>query len=197
MEGDPAWLKQGPGAVLHAIVDEVVEAYSPVLTGVGNDISEVEETVFSATNENPTQRIYDLKREVLELYKAVNPLVDVLTKLSSLHHPVLNHELHRYFRDTHDDVHRIVDQVLADRELLNGALEANLTQVSVRQNEDMRKISAWVAMAAVPTLIAGIYGMNFDHMPELRSKYGYYVVLGVIAGIMLLLYRNFKKSGWL
>ena len=110
---------------------------------------------------------------------------------------VLNDELHRYFRDTHDDLHRVVDQVTSDRELLNGALEANLTQVSVRQNEDMRKISAWVAIAAVPTLIAGIYGMNFKEMPELQSKYGYYVVLGVIASIMLFLYRTFKKSGWL
>ncbi len=197
MEADPKWLAQGPGAVMHAIVDEVVEAYSPVLLGIDNDISEVEETVFSETRDSPTQRIYDLKREVLELFKAVNPLVDVLTKLSTLHHPVLNDELHRYFRDTHDDLHRVVDQVTADRELLNGALEANLTQVSVRQNEDMRKISAWVAIAAVPTLIAGIYGMNFEEMPELKSKYGYYIVLTAIASIMLFLYRNFKKSGWL
>ena len=197
MEAKPEWLAQGPGAVMHAIVDEVVEAYSPVLLGIDNDITEVEETVFSDTRLSPTQRIYDLKREVLELFKAVNPLVDVLTKLSTLQHPVLNDELHRYFRDTHDDLHRVVDQVSSDRELLNGALEANLTQVSVRQNEDMRKISAYVAMAAVPTLIAGIYGMNFKEMPELQSKYGYYVVLGVIAVIVLVLYRTFKKSGWL
>ena len=197
MEADPEWLAQGPGAVMHAIIDEVVEAYSPVLLGIDNDITEVEETVFSDTRDSPTQRIYDLKREVLELFKALNPLVDVLTKLSTLQHPVLNDELHRYFRGTHDDLHRVVDQVTSDRELLNGALEANLTQVSVRQNEDMRKISAWVAIAAVPTLIAGIYGMNFKEMPELQSKYGYYVVLGVIASIMLFLYRTFKKSGWL
>lgn len=197
MEADPDHLSEGPGAVLHAIVDEVVEAYAPVLIGISNDITEVEETVFSDTRDSPTQRIYDLKREVLELYKVVNPLVDVLNKLSSMKHPVLNDELRRYFSDTHDDVQRIVDQVVVDRELLNGALEANLTQVSVRQNEDMRKISAWVAIAAVPTLIAGIYGMNFEEMPELQTKYGYYVVIAVIASIMFGLYRNFKRSGWL
>jgi magnesium transporter len=94
-------------------------------------------------------------------------------------------------------VRHVVDQVMTDRELLTGALEANLTQVSVRQNEDMRKISAWVAILAVPTMIAGIYGMNFEEMPELGTRFGYYVVLGVIAVVCLVLYRSFKKAGWL
>ena len=91
----------------------------------------------------------------------------------------------------------VVDQVVNDRELLTGALEANLTQVSVRQNEDMRKISAWVAIGGVPTAVAGIYGMNFEHMPELGTRYGYYVVLGLLAAICFALYRVFKRSGWL
>jgi magnesium transporter len=197
MEAKPEWLSQGPGAVLHAIIDEVVEAYAPVQTGIADDIDEVEVTVFSSSRTSPTQRIYDLKREVLEFGKAAVPLADVLGKLKVLEHPVLNAELRRYFADTNDDVRHVVDQIAADRELLTAALEANLTQVSVRQNEDMRKISAWVAILAVPTMIAGIYGMNFDHMPELRSRYGYYVVLTVIVGSCLLLYRTFKKSGWL
>ena len=114
-----------------------------------------------------------------------------------LRHPVLNDELRRYFADTNDDVRHVVDQVQTDRELLTGALEANLTQVSVRQNEDMRKISAWVAILAVPTMIAGLYGMNFEHMPELGTRYGYYVVLGVIVAACLILHRIFKRSGWL
>jgi magnesium transporter len=197
MEAEPEWLTQGPGAVLHAITDEVVEAYGPVLAGIGDDIEEVEEVVFSTSRENPTQRIYELKREVLELSRATNPLVDVLGRLRNLHHPVLNDELHRYFADTGDDLAHIVDQVTTDRELLTGALEANLTQVSVRQNEDMRKISAWVAIGGVPTAVAGIYGMNFEHMPELGTRYGYYVVLGVLAVICFTLYRVFKRSGWL
>jgi magnesium transporter len=197
MEADPNWLSQGPGAVMHAIVDEVVEAYVPVLTGIADDIDEVETTVFSASRDSPTQRIYDLKREVLELGKAALPLADAVAKMKSLDHPVLNDELRRYFADTNDDVRHVVDQVMTDRELLNGALEANLTQVSVRQNEDMRKISAWVAILAVPTMIAGIYGMNFERMPELETRYGYYVVLGLIVVVCLVLYRAFKKAGWL
>ena len=197
MEADPNWLTQGPGAVMHAIVDEVVEAYVPVLTGISDDIDEVEETVFSATRDSPTQRIYELKREVLEFGRAAVPLADAVNKLSTLQHPVLNQELRRYFADTNDDVRHVVDQVMTDRELLNGALEANLTQVSVRQNEDMRKISAWVAILAVPTMIAGIYGMNFEQMPELGTRYGYYVVLGLIVVVCVMLHRVFKRSGWL
>jgi magnesium transporter len=197
MEADPSWLSQGPGAVMHAIVDEVVEAYTPVLAGISDDIDEVEEVVFSTSRQSPTQRIYELKREVLEFGRAAVPLAETLARLSSLDHPVLNDELRRYFADANDDVRRVVDQITTDRELLTGALEANLTQVSVRQNEDMRKISAWVAILAVPTMIAGVYGMNFRHMPELDTRYGYYVVLGVITAVCLVLYRIFKKSGWL
>ena len=197
MEAKPDWLAQGPGAVMHAIVDEVVDAYAPVLHGISDDIDEVEETVFSSSRESPTQRIYELKREVLEFGRAAVPLGDAVAKLSTLEHPVLNDELRRYFADTNDDVRHVVDQVLTDRELLNGALEANLTQVSVRQNEDMRKISAWVAILAVPTMIAGIYGMNFEEMPELGTRFGYYVVLGVIVVVCAVLHRIFKRSGWL
>ena len=197
MEADPNWLAQGPGAIMHAIIDEVVEAYVPVLHGISDDIDEVEETVFSANRDSPTQRIYELKREVLEFGRAAVPLADALGKLKVLEHPVLNDELRRYFADTNDDVRHVVDQVMTDRELLNGALEANLTQVSVRQNEDMRKISAWVAILAVPTMIAGIYGMNFEEMPELGTRYGYYVVLGLIVVVCIALHRVFKRSGWL
>jgi len=197
MEADPHWLKQGPGAVVHAIVDTVVEAYIPVLAGIGDDIDEVEEVVFSPIRDSPTQRIYDLKREVLEFSKAAVPLADVLGKLKNLDHPVFNDELRRYFADTNDDVRHVVDQLVTDRELLTSALEANLTQVSVRQNEDMRKISAWVAILAVPTMIAAIYGMNFEEMPELNYKYGYYIVLSLILASCVVLHRIFKRSGWL
>lgn len=197
MERQPEWLQQGPGAVVHAIIDEVVEAYAPVLSGIDDDIGEVEAQVFSDRRESPTQRIYELKREVLEFGKAAVPLADVLAKLKSLDHPVLNDELRRYFADTNDDVRRVVDQITTERELLNAALEANLTQVGVRQNEDMRKISAWVAILAVPTMIAAIYGMNFEEMPELRFRYAYYIVLGVIVLSCVVLHRVFKRSGWL
>ncbi len=197
MEADPAWLARGPAAVLHAIVEELLDAYAPVLAGISDDIEEVEQVVFSNTRESPTQRIYELKREVLQLSRSTVPLEPALAKLATIDHPVLDDELRRYFADSNDELRHVIDQVQTHRELLNGALEANLTQVSVRQNEDMRKISAWVAILAVPTMIAGIYGMNFEEMPELGTRYGYYVVLAVIVAACIALHRVFKRSGWL
>ena len=131
------------------------------------------------------------------MFKAAGPLVDVLGTLRRLDHPVLSDELHHYLDDTNDDLRRVMDQLVGDRELLTAALEANLTQVSIRQNEDMRKMSAWAAIIAVPTAIAGIYGMNFDNMPELSARFGYPIVLGVIVAICLFLYYQFKRSGWI
>ncbi|MEZ5238707.1 MAG: magnesium/cobalt transporter CorA [Microthrixaceae bacterium] len=197
MESDPEWLAQGPGVVLHAILDTVVEAYLPVAAGIDNDIAEVEEAVFSLGREEPTRRIYELTREVLEFRKSAFPLTGVMETLTRVSHPMITDDIRRYLRDTEDDVKRVVDQIHTERELLDSALEANLAQVGIRQNEDMRKISAWVAIAAVPTMVAGIYGMNFDHMPELNTRYGYFVVLAVVMLACLALYRTFKRSGWL
>jgi magnesium transporter len=197
LEAQPERLRLGPGAVLHEVLDTVVEAYVPVHVGISNDIDEVEEQVFTEGALDPTKRIYELQREVLEFSRAVTPLVDVLKVLRTADHPVLNSELQHYVADTSDDLHGVLDQVNGDRELLHSALSANLTQVSIRQNGDMRKMSAVVAILAVPTMVAGIYGMNFDHMPELRSRYGYFVVLGGIAAVCLFLYARFKRSGWL
>ena len=198
MEAQPDRLALGPGAVLHEILDVVVEAYYPVLTGVADDIDEVEAQVFSdRIHEDPSQRIYELLREVLGFSRAVAPLGELLTVLRSLDHPVLNGELSHYVADTLDDVRRVLDQVNTDRELLHSALEANLTQVGLRQNEDMRKISAWVAILAVPTGVAGVYGMNFKNMPELETRYGYFVVLSFTAALCAYLWYRFKRSGWL
>jgi magnesium transporter len=198
LEAMPERLALGPGAVLHEILDRVVEGYYPVLTGLGDDIDQVEGEVFSdSIRIDPTQRIYELQREVLQFSRAVTPLAEMLAELRFLSHPVLNEELQHYVSDTNDDVKRVMDQINGDRELLHSALEANLTQVSIRQNSDMRKMSAWVAILAVPTMIAGIYGMNFEHMPELETRYGYFFVVGSIAAICLFLYTRFRKSGWL
>ena len=197
LEAQPERLADGPGVVAHRILDTVVEAYLPVLSGISDDILEVEDQVFSDDRHKPTERIYKLKREVLEMFKAAGPLVDVLGTLRRLDHPVLSDELHHYLDDTNDDLRRVMDQLVGDRELLTAALEANLTQVSIRQNEDMRKMSAWAAIIAVPTAIAGIYGMNFDNMPELSARFGYPIVLGIIAAICLFLYYQFKRSGWI
>jgi len=197
LEGRPDLLRQGPGAALYAIVDAIVDAYEEVADGVEYDIQEVEAQVFSADRENPAERIFKLEREVLEFQRAVTPLAPAVDRLARGHFSVVPDGLHEYFRDVHDHLLRVIGRLETFRDLLGSALQANLTQVSVRQNEDMRKISAWVAILAVPTSIAGIYGMNFEHMPELRWTFGYPAVLVVIAAACSYLYWRFKRSGWL
>ena len=197
IESRPDHLKCGPGAVMHAIVDRVVDDYEPVLAGIEDDIEETEEQVFSPSRANPTERIYKLKREVLSMHKATAPLIDPLQQLAAGEVEHVHEDIREYFRDVYDHVARDNDSVESMREMLNGILDANTAQVSVRQNEDTRKISAWVAIAAVPTLLAGIWGMNFHHMPELKWTYGYPAALLVILSVCLFLYRTFKRAGWL
>ena len=197
LEADPALLKCGPGAVLHAIVDQVVDDYAPALFGLGEDIDEVEDEVFSGSRTNPAERIYKLKRETLEFNKATGPLVEPIDWLARGHYELIHPEVRAYFGDVNDHLLRIHDQLESYRDLLTSILQANLTQVGVRQNEDMRKISAYVAMAAVPTLIAGIYGMNFQHMPDLGWEAGYPMALVLMAIIVGFLFWRFKRAGWL
>ena len=197
IESRPELLKCGPGSVMHAIVDRVVDDYEPVLAGIEDDIEEVEEQVFSADRTNPTERIYKLKREVLSMHRATAPLIEPLQRLSRGDVPHVHEEIREYFRDVYDHVARANDSVESMREMLNGILDANTAQVSVRQNDDMRRISAWVAIAAVPTLLAGVWGMNFQHMPELRWGIGYPLALLVMATVCSVLYRQFKRAGWL
>lgn len=198
IEADEHLLRCGPAAVLHAIVDHVVDAYQPVLFGIEDDIGEVEEEVFSPTGHNPVERIYYLKREVLGMIKAAAPLQQPLERLSQLHDiPYLHDDIAAYFRDVLDHLLRVLEQVHGFNELLSSVLEANLTRVSIRQNEDMKKMAAWAAIGIVPTAMAGVYGMNFRHMPELQWRFGYPLSLLVIVTICMLLYRNFKRVGWL
>jgi len=197
LEEDPALLQHGPGAVLHAIVDRVVDDYGPAIAGLGEDIDQVEDQVFSGAPSNVAERIYKLKREVLQFEHGVGPLVDPVDRLARGKYNVIHPQVRTYFRDVNDHLLRAHDQLESFRDLLTAVLQANLTQVSVRQNEDMRKISAYVAMAAVPTLIAGIYGMNFDHMPELRWELGYPAVVALMATIVGFLFWRFKRAGWL
>jgi magnesium transporter len=198
MEARPDLVALGPAAVLYGVVDRVVDDYVPVITGLDDDIREVELQVFSdADHANPVERIYKLKREVLEMQQATTPLLEPLQQLSTRALPWVAADTREYFRDVDDHLRRVKEQVDTFSELLTSVLEANLTRVSVRQNEDMRKISAWVAIAAVPTMVAGIYGMNFEHMPELDKTWGYPAVLALIAIACGLLYRAFRRSGWL
>jgi magnesium transporter len=197
MEERPDLLRSGPSAALYAIVDRIVDDYAPVAAGLDRDIREVEGEVFSDARSNPAERIYKLKREVLELHDAVAPLVSPVDRLARGHHDLIHEDVRAYFRDVHDHLLRVVAEVESFRDLLTSVLTANLTQVSVRQNEDVRRISAWAAMIAVPTMIAGIYGMNFTHMPELDTRFGYPIVLGVIVVACASLYAYFRRIGWL
>jgi magnesium transporter len=190
-------LRAGTGGVLYAIIDKVVDDYEPVVQGVANDVQQIEEQVFSPERTNPAERIYNMEREVLEFSRAVTPLTPAIDRLARGHFDLIDEDLHEYYRDVHDHLLRVNQQIDGFRDLLSSALQANLTQVAVRQNEDMRKITAWVAILAVPTLVAAIYGMNFEHMPELEWTYGYPVVLGVTLIACLLLYRRFRRAGWL
>jgi magnesium transporter len=197
LEKQPELLAHGPGAALHAIVDKVVDDYVPAIAGLGEDIDEIENQVFSGERANPAERIYRLKREVLAFTHAAGPLMDPVDHLARGHYEVIHPEVRTYFRDVNDHLLRAHEQLENYRDLLTSVLSANLAQVTVRQNEDVRKISAIVAILAVPTMMAGIYGMNFEHMPELGWTFGYPLVLVVMAAICFTLYRYFKRIGWL
>ena len=197
LEERPDLLRCGPGAALHAIVDKVVDDYEPVIEHLDAAIKDVEQQVFSTGRTNPAERIYTLKRDVLEMHGAVVPLLGPVQELATVPRGHVSEEIRPYFRDVHDHLLRVVGQVQEFRELLMSVLTANLTQTTVRQNEDVRKISAWAAIVAVPTMIAGIYGMNFEHMPELEWRLGYPLVLAVIGVACLTLYRLFRRAGWL
>ncbi|HSM64719.1 MAG TPA: magnesium and cobalt transport protein CorA [Ilumatobacteraceae bacterium] len=197
LEADPDRLRLGPAAVVAAVVNVVIDGYAPALDGFENDVIEVERDVFSDSNRQPVQRLYKLKREVRRMIVAIDSLDDPLARLirvrgSQMPPPIL-HDLN----EAGDQLDRAVTRAHSLSGLLDAALTASLTQITVRQNDDMRKISAWVAMAAVPTMVAGIYGMNFEHMPELDWLFGYPLVLTFTALAVGLLHRQFKKSGWL
>jgi magnesium transporter len=197
LEASPERLRHGPTAVLHAVMDKVVDDYSPVAAGLENDIGEVEQDVFSPEATNPTERIYFLKREVLQFRTAVGSLLEPLLRLSKGEIGEVHPESKEYFRDVFDHAVRIVSAVDQQRDLLTSILEANMTQIGVRQNEDMRKISAWVAVGVVPTVLAGIFGMNFVHIPGLEEWWGFPAVILLMVLVAIGLYRSFRRSGWL
>ncbi|GAA3035379.1 magnesium/cobalt transporter CorA [Streptomyces glomeratus] len=198
LEAHPQQLAKGPAAVLHAIADHVVDDYLTVMDAVQGDIDQVETEVFAENSARlDPGRIYQLKRELLELKRAVAPLDRPIQELATKPIRVIDPEIQAYFRDVSDHLLRATEQIAAFDELLNSILQAHLAQVSVAQNEDMRRITAWAALIAVPTMVTGVYGMNFTFMPELHSRFGYPLVLVVIAVACLVLYRGFKRNGWL
>ncbi len=200
----PRWPAHGPSAVLYRLLDEVVDGYEHALVDIQVDLDDIESRVFRERGQDHAERIYLLKSEVLDLQRAVAPLTMVTHDLAERDVLQVNPDLLPFFRDVHDHVLRAAETVSRYDALLSDVLQAHLAQVGVaqnqvamRQNEDMRKISAWAAIALLPTAIAGIYGMNFDNMPELRTRYGYYVVLAAITLTCGLLYLNFRRRRWL
>ena len=201
----PERLALGPISVLHAVLDSVVDTYQSVDYEVLRDVEIMEQQVFDETGVE-SSAVYRLKREVLEFKRASVPLAESLSQFSVRSGTRYDAGIQPYFRDVLDHLRQINDHLESYDRLLTDLVSAHLAQVSVQQNADMRRISAWVAIAAVPTMIAGVYGMNFEHMPELVASvdiggfeiyYGYYLILAVMATACVTLYRTFKRSGWL
>lgn len=204
-EGTEA-LGHGPWGVFHAILDHVVDRYLVIEDELQQDLDEIESGVFSTDGTVETADIYQLKREVLEFKRAALPLARPVAHLVGAHSPLPGDELRLLFRDVQDHLSLAIDNTESQDRLLSDVLSAHLAQVGLQQNQDMRRISAWAAILAVPTAIAGIYGMNFSGMPELTADmsvgghevhYGYPLVLILMIGICIVLHRLFKRSGWL
>ncbi|MFJ4965039.1 Magnesium transport protein CorA [Streptomyces sp. ADI96-02] len=201
LEADPDLLKHGPTAVLYAISDAVVDHYIDVAGELQADLEELETQVFAPSgtgdSKNTAARIYTFKRQVLEFRRAAGPLTVPMSRLAGAGVPFVREQAQPFFRDVADHLTRANEQVEGLDRLLSDILAAHLAQMGVRQNDDMRKISAWAAMAAVPTMVAGIYGMNFDHMPELHWVWTYPAVVALMGCAVFGLYRLFKRRGWL
>ncbi|MEO6606293.1 MAG: magnesium/cobalt transporter CorA [Aeromicrobium sp.] len=187
-------LSHGPTAALYSVVDSIVDHYEEVAAELEKDVEEVESSVFSNEFSNDSSRIYRLKRETLEFRRAVMPLRDPVERFATRSMP---EDSRPYFRDIADHLARAAEAIESIDKLLDNALNAHLAQLSVQQNEDMRKLTAGATIFAVPTAIAGVYGMNFEHMPELEWTLGYPLVIVVTAAICSYIYWRFKRSGWL
>ncbi len=197
LEADTDRLACGPSAVLHAVADKVVDDYLAVTDAVQEDIEEIENSVFAPRASTDVERIYQLKRDIIEMKRTVAPLAHPLHQLAQRPLREVHEDIREYFRDVEDHLTRVSEQVASFDELLTSILQAGLARLTVAENEDMRRISAWVAIAAVPTMIAGIYGMNFTNMPELASRWGYPAVLTLMVVVCGTMFRGFKRNGWL
>jgi magnesium transporter len=197
-ESTPRLLRKGPGYVLYAIMDFVVDQYFPLVSELEERLTELEEQIFEGdSSRDVIETIYGLKRDLLVLKRAVSPLVDICNRLTRLDLPTIPEDTRPYFRDVYDHAIRINETIDTLRELVGGAFEAKLSLNAMAQGETTKQLAAWAAIVAVPTMIAGIYGMNFEYMPELRWHYGYFAALGAMFGVCGTLYWRFKRAGWL
>jgi magnesium transporter len=197
LEANSELLVRGPEAILYAIMDRVVDGYAPVVRGLENDIDEIEVEVFSG-NPRVSRRTYDLSREVIEFQRAVKPLTGILGNLiAGFEKYKVDAELQRYLRDVQDHAIEVNERVAGFRELLQNILSVNLTLVGLQQNNEVKRISAWAAILFAPTLVGTVYGMNFDHMPELHWLVGYPFALVLMLVVSVALYAIFKRRDWL
>jgi magnesium transporter len=197
LEANPELMALGPYAVLHAVLDRVIDEYIAIASALEQEVASLEARVFSGSRQTFSQDIYFLKREFIEFRHAIEPLILPVQKVSGENFSPVPEPLKPFFRDTLDHLMRACDHANGLDSLLTSVLQADLAHVQVQQNIDVRKISAWVALAAGPTMIAGIYGMNFEHMPELSSRLGYPLVIGAMVSLTFFLFRRFKRAGWL
>ena len=197
-EKAPDLLQKGPGFALYAVMDSIVDQYFPVIESLESELEIVEDKIFGERpSRATTEHIYQLKRELLEVKRAVSPLIDICNKLMRFDLALIPEDTRPYFRDVYDHVLRINEMIDNSRELLGGALEANFSMISISQSDVSKKFAGWAAILAVPTMIAGIYGMNFKWIPELSWHWGYPFVLGLTFTVCLILFLLFKRSGWL
>lgn len=197
LEARPEMLRLGPAAVLHAIADQVTDDFLDVADAVELDVDTLESDVFSPVHGDDAERIYQLKRELIEFKHAVYPMARPLERLTEGAEGLIGTEMRRYFRDVSGHLSHVKERLASYSELVDGLLAANLSQLAVQQNVDMRRISAAAAILAIPTMIAGFYGMNFRHMPELGWTFGYPLMVGVTAVLSAVVYRAFRRIGWL
>jgi magnesium transporter len=197
-EACPAVLSHGEDYIVYAILDFIVDNYMPVVQNIHAEVEAIEDTVLATSlSQSDIERLYTLRRDLLRLRNAAGPLVDVCNRLEHAQLMPIDKEMQPLFRDVTDHVRRVREEIDALREVLAFAFEASLMAGQAQQTEITRRLAAWAAILAVPTAIAGIYGMNFEHMPELKWAYGYFLVIGIIFAICATLYVQFRRNGWL
>jgi magnesium transporter len=197
-ENTPELLSKGPAFALYAVMDSIVDQYFPVIEALEQELVKIEEEIFGdKPTRNTTQRIYELKRELLEVKRVITPLIDICNRLMRFDIKLIPDDTRPYFRDVYDHAMRINEMLDNTRDLVTAALEANFSLTSISQSEVSKKFAGWAAIIGVPTMVAGIYGMNFEDMPELHWVYAYPLVLTLTLGLCIILYIVFKRSGWL
>lgn len=198
IEREPELMANGPAYCLYTVLDYIVDNYQPVIQGARTSLEGLEHDIFSDTyRRDVVRRLYDLKRELTVMRVAVAPLQDVLAQMVRSQNPMIPDEVRLYLRDVQDHLQRVNDGIDSLRDMLGTALSVNLAMVTLGQGEIVKRLGAWAALLAAPTLVASWYGMNFEHMPELHQPHAYAVLIATVATVCVLLYRQFRKSGWM